>query len=93
MSNGWQDNSVQFKEEENELRIGSESKEVKKVIMTQRVHYWRQRQGERQRQRQRRRLLFCWNRFFCKENRGLCFSVEGEDHFLNGMTGTDRLCV
>jgi hypothetical protein len=85
MSNGQQDDSVHFKEEDTESRAGTgactlvtvlESKKV--VIMTQRVH-WKQRQkwGWKWKWRWRQRLFFYQNSLFCKEDEGLCFSVGG----------------
>jgi hypothetical protein len=36
-------------------------------------------------------FFFCWNGLFCEENRGLCFSMGGGDHFLNGIRGGQTL--
>jgi hypothetical protein len=100
MSNGWQDDSIQFKEEENKLRTGteactlvtiSESKESEKGSNDSESSL-SETETEAGTEAEAAAFSFVGTVFSVKRIGDSSFLWEGGITFLNDMTGTDRLC-
>jgi hypothetical protein len=105
MSNGWQDDHVQFKEGENELRIGTEactlvtiseskgrekgSNDLESSLLVVEVEVGMETEAEMEAE-----MAFSFVRtvFSVKRMGDSSFLWEGAITFLNGIMQTDRLC-
>jgi hypothetical protein len=99
-SNGWQDDSVQFTEEENKLRIGTEACTLVTVLESKESEKGSndlessllETEMEAGMEAEAAAFSFVGTVFSVKRTGDSSFLWEGGITFLDGMTGTDKLC-